>query len=326
MTKKKRKMRFAPFLIPLFLLCMAPSSCRSQTLSPENAQKIEALQSELEKVRSEIAAAEAKNASMAGGLLKALVEARTEILKTTESLIEQRIHALEAGAKITVNISGTEPNEALARQLQLEIESQVTELKHAKQEAARYSGGVMAAMKQATVATQEQTVTMLRQRYLAAKYGLPVIRIPGSAGTASEQQAVPASSSTSPPASLDVPAEVGAGLVAVKLLSKRFAEEDYQEFIWFNIEFTAEGLDKPLRAIKGVLNLQDLFGEPRMRLNWTLTKPVNPGEAVVERGMGFKYNQFLDSHQWVLATDIRDMTASFTVKNILYEDGSRRDF
>ena len=112
----------------------------------------------------------------------------------------------------------------------------------------------------------------------------------------------------------------------MKLLSKRFAEQNYQEFIWFDIEFTANGLDKPARAIKGILNLQDLFGEPKMRFNWTIDEPIKQGETIVERGTGFKYNQFIDSHQWVRATDLENMTASFAVKSILYQDGSRRDF
>jgi len=319
-------MRYSGLLIPLFLLSLALVTYEAQAQSPEIVRKIEALKSELEQLRSEVVEAEEKNASLAGGLVKALVETRIEIIKTTASLIQQRIHALESGAKITLEVSGTQPDEELAQRLKLEIETQLAELKNAREEAAKYSGGLVAAMKQATVATQEQTLAMLRQRYLSAKYGLPVILPPATGGIGSEQGVLGIPSSRTSPVSPDVPADVNTEVISVKLLSKRFAEQNYQEFIWFDIEFTANVLDKPARAIKGILNLQDLFGEPKMRLNWTIDEPIKPGETIVERGTGFEYNQFIDSHQWVQATDLENMTASFVVKSILYQDGSRRDF
>ena len=151
---------------------------------------------------------------------------------------------------------------------------------------------------------------------------LPAVCAP----SASEQGALSPQSSTTSATESKVPDEVSSEIVSVRLLRKRFAEQEYQEFIWFDIEFTAGGLDKPARAIKGVLNFQDLFGEPRMKMNWTIDAPVEPGQTVTEKGTGFKYNQFIDSHQWVRATDPQNMTASFAVTSILYQDGSRRDF
>ena len=130
-----------------------------------------------------------------------------------------------------------------------------------------------------------------------------------------------------PPPSPDVPDDVSSTeVLSVNLLKKQFDVQDYEEFIWFDIEFTATGLDKPARAIKGVLNLQDLFGESPMAINLTLDEPLTPGEKVVRQGTGFEYNQFLDSHRWVLATDLQNMAASFTVMSVLYQDGTRRDF
>jgi hypothetical protein len=62
-----------------------------------------------------------------------------------------------------------------------------------------------------------------------------------------------------------------------------------------------------------------------MRVGWTIDDPIGPGDKDVEKGTGFEYNQFKDSHQWVRSTDLADMTASFTVASILYEDGTRLD-
>ena len=316
-------MRTLRLLIPLMalLLTVVVPAC-SQSPSPEDVETIAALQTELGQVRSEITAAEEKNAKYSGGLIKSLIETRVEILKTTEALVQQRIHALESGADITIGVAGAEPDEEMAKQLQREIDSQLTELESAKEEAATYSGGLIGSMKLATVATQEQTVAMLQQRYLAAKYGLSGAIPAVSTAVAPEQGArsVPSSAASSSDR------EDSSRQVSVKLLEKRFSEQDYQDYIWLTIEFVATGLDKPARAIKGVLNLQDLFGEPRMSLNWTLDEPIEPGETYVEKGSGFKYNQFIDKHQWVRSTDLADMTASFTVTSILYQDGSRQDF
>jgi len=115
-------------------------------------------------------------------------------------------------------------------------------------------------------------------------------------------------------------------VVEVKILKKRFAEQEYQEYIFFDLEFSATGLDKPARAIKGTLNLADLFGEVKMRVSWSVDDPLQPGGTVTERGTGFKYNQFMDDHRWVRATSQNDMTATCRVESILYQDGTRRDF
>ena len=44
-----------------------------------------------------------------------------EVLKTTEILVQQRIHALEAGAKITVEVRGHTPQPDLVEELEREI-------------------------------------------------------------------------------------------------------------------------------------------------------------------------------------------------------------
>lgn len=315
------KLKTANYL-PFCLWIAIATACSAQP-SPEELKLIEELRDELESIRTEIGAAEKKNAALAGGLVKALVEARLEILKTTEALVQQRIHAIESGAKIDVAVKGAEPDPELAQALEAQIAEQQEEVEEARREAARYSGGLVAAMKGATLATSEQTLAMLKQRYLSAKYGLLALEpLTASARTESE--------GGSPSAARDyseglADSTVAQEIVDVRLLRKRFTEQDYQEYIFFDIEFTASGLDKASRAIKGVLHLQDLFGEPRMNINWTIDVPIAPGQSTTERGMGFEFNQFIDSHQWVRSTDLENMTASMTVTSVLYQDGTRLD-
>lgn len=314
-----------PTTASCFSLCLwivFVTACGAQP-SPEELAIAEELKGELESVRAEIAAADEKNAALAGGLVKALVETRLEILKTTEALLQQRIHAIEGGAKVEITVGGSDPDPDLAEALEAEIAEQKEELEEARKEAARYSGGLVAAMKSATVATAEQTLAMLTQRYLSAKYGLPgTLPQSMSVGAQSEAASLPADSGQSEALS---DSNVAREIVKVRLLRKRYTERDYQDYIFFDIEFTATGLDKPARAIKGILHLQDLFGEARMNINWTIDVPLAPGQSTTEKGTGFKFNQFMDSHQWVRSTDLENMTASMTVTSVLYQDGTRLD-
>lgn len=111
------------------------------------------------------------------------------------------------------------------------------------------------------------------------------------------------------------------------VLDKRYQPSDpmngiYQDHIWFDCEFRAAQVKSPVRAIKGTIEFCDLFGEPRFRIGYTLNECLQPGGRVMVPGLGFEYNQFMNEHQWMLATDLDDMTIRFQVAQILYEDGT----
>lgn len=116
-------------------------------------------------------------------------------------------------------------------------------------------------------------------------------------------------------------------LVAVTISNKRYeaanAEvEIYEAHIWFDCAYTLSKAAKETRALKGVLEFADLFGEVKFRLNVTLNEPLTPGKPHVQAGVGFVFNQFLDEHKWMLATNLADMRYSFEVLNAIYSDGS----
>ncbi|GBC80620.1 hypothetical protein HRbin09_01865 [bacterium HR09] len=97
---------------------------------------------------------------------------RLQILKTNRALIQQRIHAIESGAKIEIVALGTKPDPERAAQLEEEIRRQRTKVADARAKADQYVGGLVDALAETTVATAEQTLAMLEQQYLVAKYGL----------------------------------------------------------------------------------------------------------------------------------------------------------
>jgi hypothetical protein len=108
-------------------------------------------------------------------------------------------------------------------------------------------------------------------------------------------------------------------LIRFDVRNKRYDKGEYQEHIWFDCTFTAVGLVRSARAVKGALEFCDLFGAPQFLIGYTLTERLDPGASVNMQGIGFDFNQFMPSHQWMLGTRLEDMTVRFRVDQILYQ-------
>lgn len=148
------------------------SGCGQSELTPEQKAYVAKLESELTQTKQEIGSAEQTSARYSGGIIKLLASSRIEILKTNQALLEQRISAVSSGAPVKIETVASEPNETLVAALSAEIQTVKADIESSKAEAARYNGGLIQMMKLSTVATTEQTLAMLQQRYLVAKYGL----------------------------------------------------------------------------------------------------------------------------------------------------------
>jgi type VI secretion system protein VasI len=158
--------------IVLLIVAVATlSGCLQGELTAEQKILVGELKRQLETTEQEILSATAEDARLSGGLVKALIGARLEILKTNRALVGQRINAIEAGSPVetVTQVSSADPEaaKAIAAELEKAKANNVT----AKAEAAIY-GGLVGALKASVVATNEQTIAMLEQRFLAAKYGL----------------------------------------------------------------------------------------------------------------------------------------------------------
>ncbi len=141
-------------------------------LTPEQKQSVIELKQELATVRQDIHDAEKENGAYAGGLIKSLIALRLEVLKTNEALVEQRIDALEGGARITVVLNASTPDPARAAEIAKDIEAQKAKLVEAQVEADRYTGGLVKALAETSVATTRNTLAILEQQYLIARYGI----------------------------------------------------------------------------------------------------------------------------------------------------------
>jgi len=173
-------------LLPPVLLARQGSKPRSQqgaaiaakppvqpaaTLGPK-------LKAEIARVDSDIADTEAENAKYAGGLVKALAEARLGILRQTRAMLSQRATAVDFNVAIHYTADGRpftlpEGSAAALAGVEAELEGMKAKIAAAEAEADKYSGGLVQAMSLSTVATMRQTQAMLEQRRVSLKYGLP---------------------------------------------------------------------------------------------------------------------------------------------------------
>jgi hypothetical protein len=188
----------------LVVIAFSSQGCAAE-LTPEQKQLVADLKQDLGRIREDIEHATKDDAAYSGGLIKSLIGMRLEILKTNEALVEQRIHALEAGARITVVVNATKADPTRAAELAKEIESQKAKVAEARAEADRYSGGLVQAMAETAVATNRNTLAMLEQQYFIAKYGLAVPSVPveGRVATETESKSRPASSPAAPTAAVE---------------------------------------------------------------------------------------------------------------------------
>lgn len=184
------------------LAAIALQGCMEKDLTPEQKAYVARLETELAQIKQDIDAGTRSAAIYSGGLIKDLIATRVEILKTNQALLEQRILAVQSQSNVTVATVASKVDEDLASKLAGEITQAKASINAAKAEAARYSGGLIQALKLSTVATGEQTLAMLEQQYLVAKYGLNPIRTSSvSPSTLSASQAASVTTIQPQPAS-----------------------------------------------------------------------------------------------------------------------------
>ncbi|WP_323902632.1 hypothetical protein [Aeromonas caviae] len=197
-----KKTQIALLVCSIFIL---PACNGQRTLTPQEQELVDQLKQERGQLEQEIETVSGEIAQYNSGLIKTIKQVREETLKLSRDIVNQRIQAIETGAKVTVIAPTSQPDSERAQSLQSEIEQAKQQLVEAKAKAAQYSGGLIAAISQSTVATQEQTLAMLEQQYLIAKYGLsltdkvsaePASKPVGASTATQANTLVPASEST----------------------------------------------------------------------------------------------------------------------------------
>jgi hypothetical protein len=301
-------------IVVALLLASWGTSC----FAAKSEESLESLRVEQSQINETINQAREEDSKLSGGLIKALIEARLELLQINSALIQQRINALESGAKIKVKLYEAKPDLERARNLKSEMDSIKSEIKAKEEEIAKYRGGLIKVTLMSAVATMNNTLAMLQTEYLKAKYG--IYWMPD---TNNKAKSTASSFSVNKVATSTESDEV---ILVPTITNKRYEKYKYDDNIWFDITWNTDNLKKKTRAVKGVLIFADLFGEPKFMINKTINAPLSPHKPHTEDGIGFEYNQFKDSHKWMRSSDLKDMTFRFEIKSIIYADGTTEQF
>ncbi|HGN2047281.1 hypothetical protein [Proteus mirabilis] len=142
-------------ILAIFIGSLLISGCGQKELSPQDIELVNNLKSELSLVENDISESKSNQNLYSGRLIRSLITAKTEVLEVNKALLQQRINALESGAKVNIVIEQTQVNQDLANKLEAEINQIKKEIESEKNEAKKYSGGLILSMKLATIATQE---------------------------------------------------------------------------------------------------------------------------------------------------------------------------
>lgn len=137
------------------------------------------LEKDIQAVSLQIDAAEKENVQYSGGLVKSLIILRLQILKNTKVMLEQKKYALKHGIPVKYTCKGeiyqpTPADQTAIQEIESDIRNQEAKLSEAEVENAKYSGGLVKAMILSQISTIKNTIAMLEQRKLTAKYGIPL--------------------------------------------------------------------------------------------------------------------------------------------------------
>lgn len=297
------------------------------------AEQLGTVKSDLAEVQEQIKAAQAEDAKYSGGLVKSLIVSRIAILQQTEAMVLQKLVALKGGIEVQYAVDGrafVPPTSA--KQMLTDVESEIiaseAKIKAQEAEVARFSGGLTQAVSLATLETLRQTHAMLEQKKVSLKYGLP--QYIGFANT-DNKAASGAAVSTAKIAVMEGSTRQNASdemrkTIKVTVVEKGFLPADpnsrrYQALLAFKCSYeNASGRD--IRAFTGTIVFQDLFEKQILRLGITISEPIKAGQLATWSGT-VNYNQFMDAHQRLRATELQDMRIGWEPASIIFADGSR---
>jgi len=172
-------------------------------------------------VHAQIARAELEDEQATDDSVKMLIAVRLAILRNTEAMLEQKKIALEQGITLTYAVEGEvyrpePPTPELIAKLEAAIAETETQVDGAIARAATPPDGT-ARSATASVATLENTLAMLRQRWYAATYSIPYILV--EAGAEPEAVAEPEAAAATPAAAVpsSQPPAAGGGVEIVEI-------------------------------------------------------------------------------------------------------------
>lgn len=119
--------------------------------------------------------------------------------------------------------------------------------------------------------------------------------------------------------------EAFAKMLSVALVAKRNDLGEYgQRMVLLDLAYENKS-EKEIAGVKGILHLNDMFGDKIMNIRWSFDEGIHAKDTSVERGSGVKINQFMDDHMKLWGTDPAKIKANYEVQTIVFKDGTRMD-
>ena len=113
-----------------------------------------------------------------------------------------------------------------------------------------------------------------------------------------------------------------ANLVSVALLSKtNKVLPDDRRFVAFDLQY-ANKTDKDIQAVKGTVNLVNVYGAPVIAFDWTYNRPITSRHTAVEHNAGIVISTSVAPQVELWDTDYNKLKFTFEIKTITYKDGT----
>jgi|SRR5579859_7147957 len=113
-----------------------------------------------------------------------------------------------------------------------------------------------------------------------------------------------------------------ASMVSVALLSKtnRVLPDD-RKFVALDLQY-ANKTDKDIQAVKGTVNLVNVYGEPVIAFDWAYNRPITSKQTVVERNARIFISTSVEPQVALWDTDYDKLKLTFEIKTITFKDGT----
>ena len=113
--------------------------------------------------------------------------------------------------------------------------------------------------------------------------------------------------------------------LSVVLTGKRNHEGEYgKKFVALYVAYENK-TDKDIQGVKGVLHINDIFGDKILNVRWSYDGGVAANKRTVETNSGLDLNRFNDTHMKLWNTAYDKIKSNFEVQTIIFKDGTRLD-
>jgi len=158
--------------VVVFSLILGCWSCGNIPSAEELDADIAALTKQLESAKTEAD-------QYSGGLVKALIDVRKEILTNTKLMLEQKRTGIKRFIPLSYTINGEKyvpppKKDELLNGIQEELEHLKGKAKDIQNESDKYIGGLIKALRETELATIKNSIVVLEQKILFLKHDIPL--------------------------------------------------------------------------------------------------------------------------------------------------------